>query len=90
MDVLNTSAHVNVTADTFLSVPSMLQQKATMLHFVEATSNDALDTCVCVVCVRDSNAHKTTLTPLVQIPNSHHLTVMHLDGYLHHQPAAHT
>src|SRR5258708_12481056 len=50
-----------------------------MLHFVEATSNDALDTHVCGVCARDSNACKTTLTPLAQIPNSHHLmpTIMH-------------
>ncbi len=67
-----------------------------MLHFVQATSNDALDTHVCGICARDSNACNTTLTPLVQIPNSHHLqpTVIHpsmmlKDGLMITEESAH-
>ena len=74
--------HISLLSPGFLQAPSRHTQKQCYAQFYEATSNTALDMCVCGVCGRECTVQedRVSLMPLSLMPNSHRLvpTVSHV------------
>ncbi|KAF8807974.1 hypothetical protein BYT27DRAFT_7211606 [Phlegmacium glaucopus] len=69
--------------NSFMKTPLKQVVDATIMEFIDQTSNAALAIGVCAVCARETAAMELTPLCLESIPNSHRLTPV--DGHPHHE-----